>query len=158
LLVIYKKNNKQEKTMESFKNISANFPNTFNIIIHAYTCYNRFAGKLLIEMTVVPDVINDLIESNHIGHFAKLLMREEDIFMQEYLSAVLAKLSEDPYGNALLANHCLNVSILFERFQSPDPDIKRHNLQILHNLMHDPVVAHEISKSEVCYVSENNKN
>ncbi|KAG5326846.1 ARMC3 protein, partial [Acromyrmex heyeri] len=99
-------------------------------------------------MTVVPDVINDLIESNYIGHFTKLLMREEDIFMQEYLSAVLAKLSEDPYGNALLANHCLNASILFERFQSPDPDIKKHNLEILHNLMHDPIAAHEISKSK----------
>ena len=104
-------------------------------------------------MTIVPDVINDLIESpNCIGHFAKLLMREKDIFMQEYFSAVLAKLSEDPYGNALLANHCLNVSILFEGFQSPDPDIKKHNLEILHNLMHDPVAAHEISKSKVCYM------
>ncbi|XP_011064506.1 PREDICTED: uncharacterized protein LOC105152112 [Acromyrmex echinatior] len=98
-------------------------------------------------MAVVPDVINDLIESNCIGHFTKLLMREEDIFMQEYLSAVLAKLSEDPYGNALLANH-LNASILFERFQSPDPDIKKHNLEILHNLMHDPIAAYEISKSK----------
>ncbi|XP_018045485.1 PREDICTED: uncharacterized protein LOC108685278 [Atta colombica] len=121
--------------------------NVLLVIEHEDVFVRRFAGKLLIEMTIVPDVINDLIESNHIGHFAKLLMREEDIFMQEYLSAVLAKLSEDPYGNALLANH-LNVSILFERFQSPDPDIKKHNLQILHNLMHDPVAAYEISKSE----------
>lgn len=110
----------------------------------------RFAGKLLTEMTAVPDIINDLIESNYIGHFAKLLMREEDIFMQEYLSAALAKLSEDPYGNALLANYCSNVSILFEGLQSPDPDIKKHNLEILHNLMHDLVAAREISRSEVC--------
>ncbi|KAG5317841.1 ARMC3 protein, partial [Pseudoatta argentina] len=122
--------------------------NVLPVIEHEDIFVRRFAGKLLTEMTVVPDVINDLIESNYIGHFTKLLMREEDIFMQEYLSAVLAKLSEDPYGNALLANHCLNASILFERFQSPDPDIKKHNLEILHNLMHDPIAAHEISKSK----------
>ncbi|EGI59268.1 Armadillo repeat-containing protein 3, partial [Acromyrmex echinatior] len=121
--------------------------NVLPIIEHEDIFVRRFAGKLLTEMAVVPDVINDLIESNCIGHFTKLLMREEDIFMQEYLSAVLAKLSEDPYGNALLANH-LNASILFERFQSPDPDIKKHNLEILHNLMHDPIAAYEISKSK----------
>ncbi|KYN15562.1 hypothetical protein ALC57_12215, partial [Trachymyrmex cornetzi] len=80
----------------------------------------RFAEKLLltncyipIERTVVPNVINDLIESNCIDHFAKL--------------------SEDLYGNALLANHCSNVGILLEDY---------------HNLMHNTVAAHEISKSE----------
>ncbi|XP_018313706.1 uncharacterized protein, partial [Mycetomoellerius zeteki] len=122
--------------------------NVLPVIEHEDIFVRRFAGKLLTEMTAVPDIINDLIESNYIGHFAKLLMREEDIFMQEYLSAALAKLSEDPYGNALLANYCSNVSILFEGLQSPDPDIKKHNLEILHNLMHDLVAAREISRSE----------
>lgn len=100
-------------------------------------------------MVAVPDVTSCLIESDSVGCFAKLLINEKDIFMQEYLSAVLAKLSEDPYGNALLANHCPSVDFLLEGLQSPDPDVKRHNLEILHNLMRDPVAAREISKSEV---------
>lgn len=79
-------------------------------------------------------------------------MSEKDVFMQEYLSAILAKLSQDPYGNALLANHCRNVNFLFEGLQSPDPDVKKHTLEILHNLMQDPVAAREISKDEVCYM------
>lgn len=109
----------------------------------------RFAGKLLTEMIVVPDMVSYLIESGCIEHFAKLLTNEKDIFMQEYLSAMLAKLSEDPYGNAFLANCCSSMDFLLEGSQSPDPDVKKHNLEILHNLMQDPVAADEISRSEV---------
>jgi len=101
-------------------------------------------------MIVVPDMMNYLIESDRIGYFLKLLINEKDIFMHEYLTAMLAKLSEDPYGNALLAKHCLNMNFLFEGLQLPDPDVKKHNLEILHNLMQDSVAAREISRSEVC--------
>lgn len=101
-------------------------------------------------MIAVPDVTSYLIESDRIEYFIKLLISEKDIFMQEYLSAILAKLSEDSYGDALLAKYCPNMNFLFEGLQSPDPDIKKHNLEILHNLMQDPVAARKISKSEVC--------
>lgn len=100
-------------------------------------------------MTAVPDVTSYLIESDRIEYFTKLLISEKDIFMQEYLSAILAKLSEDPYGDALLAKHCSNMDFLFEGLQSPDPDVKKHNLEILHNLMRDTVAAHKISKTKV---------
>lgn len=101
-------------------------------------------------MITVPDMTSYLIESDYIGYFAKLLINEKDIFMQEYLSAILAKLSKDPYGNVLLANHCLNVDFLLEGSQSSDPDVKKHNLEILYNLMQDPAAAREILKSKVC--------
>ncbi|XP_011706005.1 PREDICTED: armadillo repeat-containing protein 3 isoform X2 [Wasmannia auropunctata] len=122
--------------------------NILPIIEHEDIYIRRFAGKLLTEMIAVPDVKNYLIESDRIEYFTKLLMSEKDTFMQEYLSAMLAKLSEDPYGNALLAKHCSNVNFLFEVLQSSDPDVKKHSLEILHNLMQDPVAAREISKNE----------
>ncbi|XP_077263045.1 armadillo repeat-containing protein 3-like isoform X1 [Temnothorax americanus] len=122
--------------------------NVLPIIEHEDIFVQRFAGKLLTELMAVPDMTSYLIEFDCIRHFAKLLMSEKDTFMQEYLSAMLAKLSEDPYGNALLANYCSNVKFLFEGLQSPDPDVKKHNLEILHNLMQDPVAARKISKSE----------
>lgn len=100
-------------------------------------------------MIAVPDVTNCLIVSDRIEYFTKLLISEKDIFMQEYLSAILAKLSEDPYGDALLAKHCLNMDFLFEGLQSPDPDVKKHNLEILHNLMQDTVAARKILKTKV---------
>ncbi|XP_077263048.1 armadillo repeat-containing protein 3-like isoform X3 [Temnothorax americanus] len=125
--------------------------NVLPIIEHEDIFVQRFAGKLLTELMAVPDMTSYLIEFDCIRHFAKLLMSEKDTFMQEYLSAMLAKLSEDPYGNALLANYCSNVKFLFEGLQSPDPDVKKHNLEILHNLMQDPVAARKISKSEVLH-------
>ncbi|RLU20744.1 hypothetical protein DMN91_007357 [Ooceraea biroi] len=118
------------------------------VIEHEHLFIRRFAAKLLAEMIAVPDVMINLIESDYVGHFAKLLTNEKDTFMQEYFSAILAKLSGDPYGTALLANHCPNVDFLFEMIQSSDPDVKRNNMEILHNLMQDLVGARNISKTK----------
>lgn len=90
------------------------------------------------------------IESNYLLHFVELLTSEEDIFMQEYFSAILARLSRNPYASVLLAEHCLNMNFLFNGIHSLDPDIKKNNLEILHNLMQDPVAACKILKTEVC--------
>lgn len=129
-----------------------------SIIIHV--CYTlvfirilykyRFAAKLLVEIITIPDVTTYLIESNYLPHFAKLLTAEEDIFMQEYFSAILVKLSKDPCGTALLVEYCLNMDFLFEKMQSSDPDVKKNNIEILFNLMQDPVGAYKILKSQVC--------
>jgi hypothetical protein len=100
-------------------------------------------------MISLPDVISHLIESDYVPYFAKLLTSEEDIFMQEYFSAILAKLSKDPYGTALLAKHCPNVDFLFEMLQSADPDVRRNNVEILYNLMQDHLGAYNISKTKV---------
>lgn len=102
-------------------------------------------------MMAMPDVTTYLIESNYLLHFAKLLTSEEDIFMQEYFSTILAKLSKNSYATALLANHCLNMNFLFDGIQSSDPDVKKNNIEILYNLIQDPVAARTILKTEVCY-------
>ncbi|KAH0945053.1 hypothetical protein HN011_002424 [Eciton burchellii] len=122
--------------------------NLLPIIEHEDMFVRRFATKLLVEMISLPDVISHLIESDYVPYFAKLLTSEEDIFMQEYFSAILAKLSKDPYGTALLAKHCPNVDFLFEMLQSADPDVRRNNVEILYNLMQDHLGAYNISKTK----------
>lgn len=102
-------------------------------------------------MMAMPDVMSYFIESNYLLHFVELLTSEEDIFIQEYFSAILARLSKNPYASVLLAEHCLNMDFLFNGIQSLDPDIKKNNLEILHNLMQDPVAACKVLKTEVCY-------
>lgn len=111
----------------------------------------RFAAKFLIEMMTVPDVTTYFIESNYLLHFVNLLTSEEDIFMQEYFSTILARLCRNPYAIALLANLSLNMNFLFDGIQSSDPDVEKNNLEILYNLMQDPVAARTILKTEVCY-------
>ncbi|XP_029168824.1 armadillo repeat-containing protein 3 [Nylanderia fulva] len=122
--------------------------NVLPIIKHKDLFIRRFAAKLLVEMTAIPDLTIFFIESNYLLYFVKLLISEKDIFMQEYFSAILARLSRNPYVAALLANHCLNMNFLFDEMQSSDPDIKKNNLEILYNLMQDLVAAYKISKTE----------
>ncbi|XP_036143414.1 uncharacterized protein LOC105837002 [Monomorium pharaonis] len=122
--------------------------NILPIIEHEDTYIRRFAGKLLTEVIAVPNVTSYFIESDYVEYLVKLLMTEKDIFMQEYLSAILAQLSKDPCGNVLLIKYCSSLNLFFEGLQSPDPDINKHNLEILQNLMQDPVGAREISRNE----------
>ncbi|XP_070172101.1 armadillo repeat-containing protein 3, partial [Polyergus mexicanus] len=122
--------------------------NILPIIEHKDLFIRRFAAKLLVEMMAMPDVTIYLIESNYLLHFAKLLTSEEDIFMQEYFSTILARLSRNSYATALLANHCLNMNFLFDGIQSSDPDVKKNSIEILYNLIQDPVAARTILKTE----------
>lgn len=102
-------------------------------------------------MMAIPEVTSYFIESNYLLHFMELLTSEGDIFMQEYFSAILARLSRNPYASVLLAEHCLNMNFLFDGIQSLDPDIKKNYMEILHNFMQDSLAACKILKTEVCY-------
>ncbi|XP_050461481.1 armadillo repeat-containing protein 3 isoform X2 [Cataglyphis hispanica] len=122
--------------------------NILPILEHEDLFVRRFAAKFLIEMMTVPDMTTYFIESNYLLHFVNLLTSEEDIFMQEYFSMILARLCRNPYDTALLANLSLNMNFLFDGIQSSDPDVKKNNLEILYNLMQDPVAARTILKTE----------
>lgn len=122
--------------------------NLLPLIGHKDLFIRRFAAKLLVEMTAIPDVTTYFIESNYLLYLVELLTSEKDIFMQEYFSAILARISKNSYVAALLANHCLNMNFLFDGMQSSDPDVKKNNIEILYNLMQDPVAACKISKTE----------
>ncbi|XP_015437394.1 PREDICTED: armadillo repeat-containing protein 3-like [Dufourea novaeangliae] len=103
---------------------------------------HRFAAKLLAEMIGIPNVRNFLMDTGYyILHFTKVLINDKDLFMQEFSSLILAEISNDMFGAAQLLKECPHMNFLFERFQSPDPDVKRNNLQIMYNILQDPIGA-----------------
>lgn len=120
------------------------------LIEHEDLFTRRFATMLLAEMTVIPNVRNFLLESSHhIPHFTRVLINDRDIFMQEFSSLILANLSEDMFGAAQLLKQCSNMDFLFERLESPDPDVKRNNIQIIYNLLQDLTGAEAIVETKV---------
>ncbi|KAK2588513.1 hypothetical protein KPH14_001089 [Odynerus spinipes] len=119
--------------------------NIIPLIKHEDLFTRRFAAKLLAEMTIIPCVRDFLLKSNdYIPHFTKVLMNEQDIFMQEFSSLILVELSKDMYGAAQLLKNCPNMNFVYERIQSPDPDVKKNNIEIIYNLMQDLVGAQEV--------------
>ena len=103
---------------------------------------NRFATKLLAEMVTIPNVLHFLLDSDYyIPHFAKVLINDNDLFMQEFSSLILAEMSKDMFGAAKILKQCRNMDFLFERIQSPDPDVKKNNIEIIYNLLEDPTGA-----------------
>nr|XP_033342609.1 armadillo repeat-containing protein 3-like [Megalopta genalis] len=119
------------------------------LIEHEDLFIRRFAAKLLAEMILIPNVRNFLLETTYyISYFANVLMSDKDVFMQEFSSWILAEISGDLFGAAQLLKVCPRLNFLFEKFQSPDPDVKRNNLQILLNLLQDPVGSNEVLQTK----------
>ncbi|KAL2719417.1 armadillo repeat-containing protein 3 [Vespula squamosa] len=119
------------------------------LINHENIFTRRFAAKLLAEMTAIPFVRDFLLESDyHIPYFTKVLIDEKDLFMQEFSSLILAELSKDMYGTARLLEQCPNTNFLYERIQSTDPDVKKNNIEIIYNLIQDPIGVQEIIYAE----------
>ncbi|CAK9815090.1 Armadillo repeat-containing protein 3 [Anthophora plagiata] len=115
------------------------------LITHEDLFTRRFAAKLLAEMAAISNVRNFLMDSNYyIPHFTKVLINEEDMFMQEFSSLILAEISSDLFGAAQLLKQCSDMDFLFERIQSPDPDVKKNTIQIMYNLLQDPLGAQKI--------------
>lgn len=101
-------------------------------------------------MVSIPNVRTFLLESNHyIPHFTEVLVNDKDLFMQEFSSLILAEMSKDMFGAAQLLAQCSNMDFLFERLQSPDPDVKKNNIEIMYNLLQDPTGAETIIETEV---------
>ncbi|XP_046143813.1 armadillo repeat-containing protein 3 isoform X2 [Osmia bicornis bicornis] len=50
-------------------------------------------------------------------------------------------MSKDMFGAAKILKQCRNMDFLFERIQSPDPDVKKNNIEIIYNLLEDPTGA-----------------
>nr|XP_012135252.1 PREDICTED: armadillo repeat-containing protein 3 isoform X2 [Megachile rotundata] len=122
--------------------ISFNAYNIFSLQFLQYLAIDRFAAKLLAEMVAIPNVLNFLLDSNYyIPHFTKVLINDQDLFMQEFSSLILAEMSKDPFGAAQMLNQCTDMDFLFERIQSPDPDVKKNSIEIIYNLLQDPTGA-----------------
>ncbi|KAF3429113.1 hypothetical protein E2986_01297 [Frieseomelitta varia] len=120
------------------------------LITHEDLFTRRFALKLLAEMVAIPNVRDFLLDSDYyIPHFIKVLINETDTFMHEFSSLILAEITKDVYGTAQLLKHCPDMNFLHERLQSPDPDVKMNTMQIVHNLLQDPIGAEEIIETKV---------
>ncbi|CAL7941681.1 unnamed protein product [Xylocopa violacea] len=123
--------------------------NVIPLITHEDLFTRRFAAKLLTEMVAIPNVRNFLLDSHYyIPHFTKVLVNEEDTFMQEFSSSILAQMSNDIFGIAQLLKECPDMNFLFERLQSPDPDVKKNAIQIVYNLLQDLSGAKEIIEAK----------
>ncbi|XP_076634549.1 armadillo repeat-containing protein 3-like [Colletes latitarsis] len=120
--------------------------NVIPLIDHDDLFTRRFAAKLLAEMVFIPNVCNFLLDSNHyIPHFVRVLINDQDVFMQEFSSGILAEASRNMFGAAQLLKQCPDMNFLFERLQSPDPDVKKNNLEIAYNLLQDSTGAKAIT-------------
>ncbi|KOX79073.1 Armadillo repeat-containing protein 3, partial [Melipona quadrifasciata] len=119
------------------------------LITHEDLFTRRFALKLLAEMVAIPNVRNFLLDSDYyIPHFTKVLINEIDTFMHEFSSLILAEITKDVYGTTQLLKHCRDMNFLHERLRSPDPDVKKNTMQIVHNLLQDPIGAEEIIETK----------
>ncbi|XP_046833129.1 armadillo repeat-containing protein 3-like [Vespa crabro] len=123
--------------------------NIIPLINHEDLFTRRFAAKLLAEMMAIQSVKDFLLESDYyIPYFTKVLINERDLFMQEFSSLILVELSKEIYGIVRLLEQCPNMNFLYERIQSTDPDVKKNNIEIIYNLIQDPIGVQEIINAE----------
>ncbi|XP_046742406.1 armadillo repeat-containing protein 3 [Diprion similis] len=105
----------------------------------------RFATKLLAEMATLPNIRNFLLSSNcYMPYFTSILQNDTDIFIHEFITLIFAELSKDMYGVAQILKQFNNFDLLFEKLRSPDPDVKKNSIEIIYNLLKDPMGAQEI--------------
>lgn len=101
-------------------------------------------------MTSIQSVRDFLLANDrYVPHFTKVLINERDTFMQEFSSLILAELSKEIYGIARFFEQCPNMNFLCERIQSTDPDVRKNNIEIMYNLIQDPLGVQEIVNAEV---------
>lgn len=113
-------------------------------------CQYRFALKLLCEMSAIESVKNHFIESNnYIPHFMEILINEEDIFMQEFSSLIIAEISKDPSGISQIMERRPDVNFLFQKIQCSDPDVKKNHLEIMCSLTKDSRGLNYVLNSQV---------
>jgi hypothetical protein len=121
-------------------------------VFHIHIFY-RFALKLLALMSAVQNVQAHLLKTDvYITLFINMLTNEQDIFLQEFASRILAELSSYPLGAALILTKFPNVSYLFEKLEATDPDIKKNCIETINNLIKDLNGFNVISGSKVWFL------
>ncbi|KAJ9594892.1 hypothetical protein L9F63_013817, partial [Diploptera punctata] len=71
---------------------------------------------------------------------------DEDLVIQEYASVFLAEMTRERYS-CIKALEDPILDVLLTKMVSSDPDIQKNSLQILVNILDDPMCAQDISKS-----------
>ncbi|XP_014205473.1 armadillo repeat-containing protein 3 [Copidosoma floridanum] len=124
--------------------------NVLALVRHEDVFARRFALKLLALMSAVRNVQAHLLrDDTYIERFTETLSDEEaDVFLQEYASRILAELTSDPTGSAMLLTG-RRVDPILEKLGSTDPDVRRNCLEILAHLLGDPNGPDTVFRSEV---------
>lgn len=102
-------------------------------------------------MIAIPNVRNFILESSeyYIPYFIKVVIQENDIFLHEFSLLILAEITKDIFGVAQLLKQSSDVDFLFEKLCSPDPDVNKNALQIIYNLLQDPLGTEKIIETKV---------
>ncbi|XP_011501239.1 PREDICTED: armadillo repeat-containing protein 3 [Ceratosolen solmsi marchali] len=123
--------------------------NILTMIDHDDLYTRRFALKLLALMSAVQNVQIHLLKTDfYIMLFTKMLTNEQDTFLQEFSSRILAELSAIPSGADTILNKFPDVSYLFEKLKVTDPDVKKNCIEILNNLLKDLNGFNVVSESK----------
>lgn len=102
-------------------------------------------------MSAVQNVQTHLLKTNtYILFFIEMLTKENDVFLQEYSSRILAELSSDFTGSAMFLEKYHDLSFLFDKLKSEDPDVKKNCVEIIFNLLRDFDGHKAITTSKVC--------
>ncbi|XP_069678663.1 armadillo repeat-containing protein 3 isoform X2 [Periplaneta americana] len=76
-----------------------------------------------------------------------VVLQESDTKMQEFCAGILAELTREHYACVKMMQSPV-VGLLLTRITSVDPDIQKNSLQIISNILQDPVCAESFSQSE----------
>ncbi|XP_069678668.1 armadillo repeat-containing protein 3 isoform X4 [Periplaneta americana] len=111
-------------------------------------CIRRFSTKLLAEMCSIQAVRMSLTaDDSVVPFFIEMLSTESDTKMQEFCAGILAELTREHYACVKMMQSPV-VGLLLTRITSVDPDIQKNSLQIISNILQDPVCAESFSQSE----------
>ncbi|XP_033208166.1 armadillo repeat-containing protein 3 isoform X2 [Belonocnema kinseyi] len=118
------------------------------LIDHEDIFTRRFATKLLAQMATITGVTYYLLQSDkYLSNFIKILTNNSDAFMQEFSSLIVAELTKEFYGAARFLEESSDFNYLFTLIQSPDPDVKKNSIEIINNLMKEPLGVQAIISS-----------
>ncbi|XP_075977018.1 armadillo repeat-containing protein 3-like [Anticarsia gemmatalis] len=115
---------------------------------HQEVVIRRVSLKVLAQLCQLPGGPEQALEDpEYLRKIALLLVKDEDVFVLEFASLVLAQLTKIPLGCMLFTKVNILGTLLTRMRDSLDPDVQRNCLQILSNLLDDPVCVLKVTTS-----------
>ncbi|XP_075981283.1 armadillo repeat-containing protein 3-like isoform X2 [Anticarsia gemmatalis] len=116
---------------------------------HSELNIRRFALKALAQLCQLPRGPEQVLtNAQNLRKIALMLAKNEDVFVLEFASLVLAELTREPLGCEQLISVNILGSLFSRMKNSLDPDVQKNCLQTLSNLLDDPVCASEVTKNQ----------
>nr|CAD7409672.1 unnamed protein product [Timema cristinae] len=112
---------------------------------HSQLYIRRFSLKILAQMCALKPAREKLLENlEHLPYFVQVLTKEDDHFMQEFSSLILAELTSHNIACARIVDTNV-LNILFDMITSKDPDIQKNSIQLMANMLRDPTTLEAFS-------------